>query len=72
MESEFKPKSEEHAAHIRWAFVCPACKTPDFVDETTGLCRPCWRALVLVREVLREELAASHDHPIPYTILGPK
>lgn len=35
-------------------FACAACTQPDFVDEQSGLCRPCWRVLVALAEVLRD------------------
>lgn len=40
----------------RWEviFACAACTYPDFVDEATELCRPCWRIYTLAPAAMNE------------------
>jgi hypothetical protein len=51
----FVPRCVETGStgHPEITFPCAACGEWGAVDESLGLCRPCWRGAALVVEVLR-------------------
>ena len=61
MQPEFKPKVETvHSVHngkkieTLTFFHCSACGAQAAVEEDLGLCRPCWRLVVMIGEIARE------------------
>lgn len=41
---------------VEVVFSCAACTDIDFIDEASGMCRPCWRVAVLAPAALRGRL----------------
>lgn len=69
MEKQFQTKrvilTKGPKPRVDWMFQCAACKDHDCVDEETGLCRPCWRVLILLAGAL-DDIRKGCGCPIPH------